>query len=261
VPSTPIRLRDAHLLRVPRIIPIFWVIKALSTAAGESTSDYLVHAISPVGAVGIGFLAFLGALAIQFSRHRYVAWAYWLAVCMVGVFGTMAADVLHVGFHVPYVASSALYAICLAAVFVVWERTEHTLSIHTIDTPRREAFYWAAVVATFATGTAVGDLSATTLHLGYGHSALLFIGLMAIPVLGYVAFGLNGVGAFWIAYVLTRPIGASFSDWIGKSHAVGGLGVGDGTVALIFFAAIVVLVAYLSVSKIDVQSTPVVEKS
>src|SRR6202012_655664 len=121
----------------------FWAIKALSTALGESTSDYLVHALNPVVAVGLGFVGFLAAMAVQFSMGRYVAWAYWFAVVMVGVFGTMAADVLHVGFHVPYVASSLLYAVSLVVVFIVWQLTEQTLSIHTIDSPRRELFYWA----------------------------------------------------------------------------------------------------------------------
>jgi uncharacterized membrane-anchored protein len=143
-------LRGAR--RVPEITVYFWAIKALSTAMGESSSDYLVHAMAPELAVVLGFVGFVIALAIQFTRRRYVAWAYWLAVVGVGVFGTMAADVLHVGFGVPYVASSVLYGVVLLAVFVSWQRTERTLSIHSIDTDRREAFYWAAVVATFAMG-------------------------------------------------------------------------------------------------------------
>src|SRR3984893_2622790 len=133
--SSPLWARAA--LRVPEITIYFWVIKALSTAMGESTSDYLVHAMAPVAAVGLGFVGFVIALIVQFSMRRYVAWAYWFAVVMVGVFGTMAADVLHVGFHVPYIASSLFYAVGLALVFVVWEKTEKTLSIHSIDTPRR----------------------------------------------------------------------------------------------------------------------------
>src|ERR1700759_4644829 len=154
-------------LRVPEITVYFWVIKALSTALGESTSDFLVHAISPVLAVLLGFAAVVAALTLQLRQGRYVAWIYWLAVVMVGIFGTMAADVLHVGLGVPYAASSVLYALFLGVVFVVWSRTEHTLSVHAIDTRRRELFYWAAVVGTFALGTAVGDLFAVTLHLGY----------------------------------------------------------------------------------------------
>src|ERR1700722_11154343 len=140
-------------LRVPEITAYFWVIKALSTAMGEATSDYLVKTLPPIPAVGLGFVGFVVALALQFSRHRYVAWAYWLAVVGVGVFGTMAADVLHVGFHVPYIASSILYGIILVAAFIFRQRTEKTLSIHTINPPRREIFYWAVVIATFAMGT------------------------------------------------------------------------------------------------------------
>ncbi|HVB09113.1 MAG TPA: hypothetical protein VNM16_01960, partial [Bacillota bacterium] len=142
-------------LRVPEITVYFWIVKGLSTALGESTSDYLVHTINPYIAVMLGFAGFVTALVLQFSVRRYIAWTYWFAVVMVGVFGTMAADVLHVALGVPYVASTILYALILAAVFFTWSRVEPTLSIHSIDTPRREAFYWAAVVATFAMGTAL----------------------------------------------------------------------------------------------------------
>src|SRR5579864_5927970 len=166
------------LLMVPEITVYFWVAKVLSTAIGESTSDYLVHAMPPVLAVLLGFAGFLVALALQFSMRRYVAWTYWLAVAMVGVFGTMAADVLHVRFGVAYTESSILYAAILIAVFATWQHTEKTLSIHTINTARREAFYWAAVAATFAAGTALGDFTAYTLGLGYFTSALLFAGII-----------------------------------------------------------------------------------
>jgi uncharacterized membrane-anchored protein len=248
---TRLTLRGA--LRVPEITAYFWAIKALSTAMGESTSDYLVHAMDPVAAVLLGFVGFLAALALQFSMRRYVAWTYWLAVVMVGVFGTMAADVLHVGFGVPYPVSSVFYGIVLAAVFVSWQRTEKTLSIHTVDTPRREAFYWAAVVATFAMGTAVGDLTATTFGLGYLASGLLFAAVIALPAVGYWRYGWNPVFSFWFAYVATRPLGASFADWLGKPQDVGGLGIGDGTVALALGTVIFVLVAYLAVTRRDVQ--------
>ena len=240
-------------LRVPEITVYFWVIKALSTALGESTSDYLVHRIHPVPAVLLGFTGFVIALALQFSMRRYVAWTYWFAVVMVGVFGTMAADVLHVGFHVPYIASTLLYAIVLAAVFYTWEQTEHTLSIHSIDTARREAFYWAAVVATFAMGTAVGDLTSVTLHLGYAGSALLFAGLILVPAAGYRWGGWNPVLSFWMAYVLTRPLGASVADWLGKPKSFSGLGLGNGPVSVVFLMLIAALVGYLAVTRRDVQ--------
>ncbi|MGN6868737.1 MAG: COG4705 family protein [Solirubrobacteraceae bacterium] len=248
------RLTVKGARRVPEVTVFFWAIKALSTAMGESTSDYLVHAMAPELAVVLGFVGFVVALVIQFSRRRYVAWAYWLAVVGVGVFGTMAADVLHVGFGVPYVASSVLYGVVLLAVFVSWQNTERTLSIHSIDTDRREAFYWAAVVATFAMGTAVGDLTAITLHLGYLASGLLFAGMIAVPAFGYWRLGWNPILCFWLAYVATRPLGASFADWMGKPQSAGGLGWGDGTVALVLTLAIVSLVAYLTVTRRDVQS-------
>ena len=247
-------LTRAGALRVPEITVYFWVIKGLSTAMGESTSDFLVHRIHPVPAVGLGFIGFVVALALQFSMRRYLAWTYWFAVVMVGVFGTMAADVLHVGLGVPYVASTLLYGVVLAAVFVVWQRTEGTLSIHTVNTPRREAFYWAAVVATFAMGTALGDLTANTLHLGYGYSFLLFAGIIAIPAIGFRLFHWNAVLAFWFAYVVTRPLGASFADWLGKPADLGGLGLGNGAVSLVLTGAIACLVAYLAVTRADVQS-------
>jgi len=243
-------------LRVPEITVYFWVIKALSTAMGESTSDYLVHALNPVPAVLLGFVFFVAALVLQFSVRRYIAWTYWLAVCMVGVFGTMAADVLHVGFGVPYIASSLLYAAILAAVFITWGRTEPTLSIHSIDTPRREIFYWLAVVATFAMGTALGDLTATTFHLGYLASGFLFAVVIAIPAFGYRFLRWNAVFSFWFAYVATRPFGASFADYLGKPKAVGGVGLGDGPVALVLAIVIFCLVAFLAVTHRDEQRVP-----
>lgn len=255
-------MRSRHLaggpraLRVPEITAYFWTVKGLSTALGESVSDYVVHKLHPVPAVLLGFVGFLAALTLQFSMRRYVAWTYWFAVVMVGVFGTMAADVLHVGLGVPYVASAALYSVALAAVFVVWQRCERTLSIHSIDTPRRELFYWAAVVSTFALGTAVGDLTAITLHLGYARSIVLFAGVMVIPAVGFWRFRWNAVLAFWFAYVVTRPLGASFADWLGKPTNANGLGFGSGRVSLVLMVFIVCVVAYLATTRIDVQGEP-----
>jgi len=235
---------------------LFWVIKGLSTALGESTSDYSVHAVAPALAVLLGFGGFVVALVLQLRRGSYGAWNYWFAVAMVGVFGTMAADVLHVGLGVPYVASTFLYAAVLAAVFVGWQRIEGTLSIHSITTARRECFYWAAVVATFAMGTALGDLTAITLHLGYFTSAVLFAGLITVPAIGYRFLHWNGIASFWIAYVLTRPLGASLADGFGKPTIAGGLGLGANKVALVLAALIVVLVAYLALTKADAPRTP-----
>ncbi len=233
--------------KVPEITVIFWVIKLFTTAMGEATSDYSVHTINPVIAVVLGFIAFVIALAIQLSATRYVPWRYWLAVVMVAVFGTMAADVLHVRFSVPYADSAALYGTVLAVVLIAWYLSERTLSIHSITTLRRELFYWATVSATFAVGTAAGDMMATTFHFGYLASALLFLGLIALPVFGSFVAHLNEVATFWFAYILTRPLGASVADWLGFPHQVGGEGVGHGVVALVTSAVIVVLVLGVSV--------------
>jgi uncharacterized membrane-anchored protein len=246
-------LTTTGTLRVPEITVAFWVIKALSTAMGEATSDYLVNAMVPEIAVLLGFAGFCLALYLQFKKARYSAWTYWFAVAMVGVFGTMAADVLHVALHVPYTASSILYAVILATVFILWRRTEQTLSIHSIDTPRREAFYWATVVATFAMGTALGDFTATTLKFGYFPSAALFAGIMLIPIIGYRLLHWNTIFCFWFAYVVTRPLGASIADGLSKSKDSSGLGLGDGPVALGFIVLIVVLVAHQAITGAGVQ--------
>jgi uncharacterized membrane-anchored protein len=245
-------IRTPHSLKVPaRIAAIFWAIKLLTTAFGESTSDYLVHNVNPYLAVVGGFVVFLVAMALQLRTDRYVPWVYWLAVSMVAVFGTMAADVLHIEFRVPYIGSSLLFAVLLVAVFWSWSRVERTLSIHSITTARRELFYWGAVLATFAMGTALGDLAAYTLNLGFFAAGVLFAVLFALPGLAFYVFRINPVLAFWAAYVMTRPLGASFADWTGKSTSAGGLGWGDGPVAAVLAILIVAGVAYLTVSRSD----------
>ncbi len=248
-------LTTKGLLRVPQITVLFWIIKGLSTAMGESTSDFLVHAMAPALAVILGFAGLAAALVLQFWQRRYVAWAYWLAVVMVGIFGTMAADVLHVGLHVSYTASTVLYALVLIAIFVVWQRTEHTLSIHSVDSVRREAFYWMTVAATFAMGTALGDFTAYTLRMGYFPSAALFAGMIAIPAIGYRWLRWNAIACFWFAYVITRPLGASIADGLAKPKSASGLGIGNGPVMFVLGTLIVVLVAYLAIAKADVQTT------
>jgi uncharacterized membrane-anchored protein len=221
----------------------FWIAKGASTALGEALSDYSIHLLPPVVAVLLGFVLFLGALALQLSRRRYVAGVYWLTVAMVGVFGTMAADVVHVVLGLPYAVSAAGYALALALVFVGWRRTEGTIDVHAVTTTRRELFYWAAVVATFATGTALGDFTAMGLGLGYLPSIALFAALILVPALGYRNGRWNAVFSFWFAYVLTRPLGASVADWLGKPVADGGVGLGAGWVSLAFAVAMIVVVA------------------
>ncbi|WP_371859701.1 COG4705 family protein [Tengunoibacter tsumagoiensis] len=242
------------LRKVPEITVYFWIIKLLTTAMGEVTSDYLAHQLDPLIAVALAGTAFVVALLLQFIVRRYVAWIYWLAIAMVAVFGTMAADVLHVGLKVPYIVSTALFSVALIAIFLIWYLSEKTLSIHSIFTRRREVFYWAAVMATFALGTAAGDLTATTGNLGYFASGVLFAVLIAIPALAYWLFGLNEIVAFWLAYILTRPLGASFADWVGKPQDLGGAGVGTGVVSLILTILIIGFVGYLTITHKDTRS-------
>jgi len=234
--------------KVPQVTLIFWAIKILSTGMGETTSDYLVRAIDPVVAVMLGGVCFAAALILQLAVRRYIPWIYWLAVVMVAIFGTMVADVLHIVFHIPYVVSSVFFAITLTGIFVVWYAIERTLSIHTINTRRRELFYWATVIITFALGTAVGDMTATTLQLGYFASGVLFAVLFAVPAIGYRFFGLNEIFAFWFAYIVTRPLGASFADWLGRPVDAGGVGIGTGVVSLALALVIAILVGYLTVA-------------
>jgi len=240
-------------LKVPEITVYFWITKILTTAMGEVTSDYLAHQINPIIAVALGGVGLAGALALQFSVRRYIAWIYWLAVVMVAIFGTMVADVLHVALGVPYIVSTVLFAVTLTVIFILWYQSEKTLSIHSIYTGRRELFYWATVITTFALGTATGDLAATTPGLGYLSSGVLFGILIALPFVAYKRFGLNAILAFWIAYILTRPFGASFADWVGKPQDLSGLGVGTGLVSLVLGALIVGLVGYLTITRKDVQ--------
>jgi uncharacterized membrane-anchored protein len=234
-------------VKVPQITVMFWLVKVLTTGTGEAASDYLA-AHNLVIAAGLGLIGLAVGLALQLRMRRYVPWAYWLAVSMVAVFGTMAADAVHVVLGIPYPVTSAGYAAAVGVVFWAWYRSERTLDIHSIVTRRREAFYWVAVLATFALGTAVGDLSAITLNLGYLPSAVLYGVLIAVPAFGWWRLRWNPVAAFWAAYVLTRPLGASIADWVGKPADRSGLGLGDGPVTVASSILIVALVAWLTLS-------------
>jgi len=242
------------LTKVPKIAGSFWLIKLMTTAMGEATSDFLVGKFNPYLAVLIGFIAFVSALVLQFSTKKYVTWIYWLAAAMVSVFGTMAADVLHKQFGVPYILSTLFYGVLLVVIFSLWQKSEGTLSIHSIYTRNRELFYWAVVVTTFALGTATGDLTAITFNLGYFGSAIMFSVIFLLPAIGYWLFRLNAIFAFWFAYVITRPVGASFADWLGKPKTSGGLGYGDGLVALVLSVIIIILVGYTQIAGKDHQT-------
>jgi uncharacterized membrane-anchored protein len=238
--------------KVPEIIGLFWVVKVLTTGMGEAMSDYLGEKSIPLaGLVGISGFAF--AMWLQLRERTYRAPVYWFTVMMVAVFGTMVADGVHVGAGLPYTVTTPLYAVAVAAVFWAWQRSEGTLSIHSITTRRREILYWTAVLGTFALGTAAGDLTAISLHLGYLASAILFAAVIAVPALLWRRGAMNPILAFWAAYVVTRPLGASLADWFAKPHARTGLGVGDGTVSVLALLVFVALVTYIAVTRRDIQ--------
>jgi uncharacterized membrane-anchored protein len=244
------------LVKVPQATALFWIIKVLTTGMGETASDFLAHTLEPPVAVGIGGVGLAAGLAAQFWAARYRAGIYWFAVVMVSIFGTMAADVLHVGLGIPYAVSTVAFAVALAAILWLWYRTEGTLSIHSVTAGRREVFYWATVLATFALGTAVGDLTAATLGWGYLGSGLIFAAAIAVPALAFRARRLGPIAAFWTAYVITRPLGASFADWMGVSTARGGLGVGTGPITVAWAAVIAALVGYLVYTRADRAQLP-----
>ena len=233
--------------RVPEPDAAFWVVKIVTTGLGETLSDFLVRRFAPELAVPAALLVLVLALVVQLRARAYRPVRYWAAALMVSVFGTMAADVLHVGIGVPYAVSTAGFAVALAAVFAAWWASERTLSVHDITTARREGFYWAAVMATFALGTAAGDLTATSLGLGYLGSGLLFLVVFALPGLLFAATRRWGVALFWVAYVTTRPLGASFADQLAVPAARGGAGLGTGPVSAALLLLLVVLVGALAV--------------
>ena len=242
--------------KVPEITALFWVIKILTTGFGESFSDWLDHGfgVPPIVVIG-GTGAVTAACAIvQFRMPRYRPWAYWTLVTMIAVFGTMFADSLRVlGLSLPQ--STAVFIVLLAAVFGCWYRCEHTLSIHDIDTPRRETFYWTVVSGTFILGTVAGDLTAGVLGWGYFPSAAVFAVAIAVPALAHRYLGLSAVTAFWAAYVVTRPLGASLADGMGLSHH-DGLGWGTGAVSLLWAAVIALVLAASTISSRRVTVAP-----
>ena len=262
-PAPPARARQAGPLigrifpapvaaKVPEVIFVFWVVKILTTAGGEATSDYL-KTWGNIRGGGTEVLVFLVGLVLQFSTRRYRALAYWSLAFAIAISGTGISDFLHLDVHIPYAGTTLLWAAVLAAIFWLWQRGEGTLSIHSITTQRREAFYWATVFATFALGTALGDFTATSLDLGYLASGILFGVLILLPALAWRRFGLNSIAAFWMSYVVTRPLGASFADYMSKPRALSGVNFGDGPTAVVFAVAVLVLVLYLAVARPDIQ--------
>jgi uncharacterized membrane-anchored protein len=237
---------------VPEITLLFWVVKIMTTAGGEALSDYLALGSKVTGAV-IETLFLVVGLVWQFRTRRYVAAAYWFAAYAIATFGTGISDTLHLVVGIPYAGTTILWAVVLALVFWGWYRSEGTLSIHTITTRRRESYYWATVFATFALGTALGDFTATALGLGYLASGIMFGMIILIPAVAWARFGLGSVAAFWFAYVVTRPLGASFADYFSKPHSISGAGFGDGRTAAAAALITAVLVVYLAVTRHDIQ--------
>ncbi len=248
-------LRPA-LAKVPQITLMFWVLKLLTTGMGEAMSDFLgQHSVPVAGAVGL--LGLVLAPVSQLNRPSLAAPRYyWFAVMMVAVFGTMAADGIRDGARAsPTASPRPCSTLITAATFLRWYRSEGTLSIDSINTRRRERYYWAAVLATFALGTAAGDLTAYQLNLGFWPSVLLFAAVIAIPALAWWRGSMHPILAFWFAYVVTRPLGASFADGFSKATH-GGLRLGDGTVSAVVLVVFVSLVAYVTGTGRDVQRAP-----
>jgi uncharacterized membrane-anchored protein len=258
--TTTARTRDTATLgrkmlnKVPEVTIFFWVIKIMCTTVGETAADYLNDNLG-FGLTKTTYVTgalLIVLLAVQFRLRRYVPGVYWSVVVVISVFGTLITDNMTDGYNVPLTTSTIVFSIVLAGVFASWYAVERTLSIHTIFTTRREAFYWLAILFTFALGTAAGDLSAEKLDLGYAVSILIFGGLIAAVTIGHYAFGLNAVLSFWLAYILTRPLGASIGDEMSQnSHKYGGLGLGTTGTSYIFLGCILALVAYLSITRKD----------
>lgn len=237
--------------RVPKVTVDFWLIKLMAVTMGETAADYL--------AVNLGFgltatslimtAILIGALVLQFGQRRYVPWSYWLAVVLISIVGTLVTDNLVDNFGVSLISATIGFTIALAATFAAWFASEKTLSIHKVFTLKREAYYWLAILFTFALGTAAGDMVAELFGLGYLATGILFGMIIASLALGYALLGLDPILGFWLAYIFTRPLGASFGDLLSQPTKFGGMGLGTIITSALFLAAIIAIVAYMSVSR------------
>jgi uncharacterized membrane-anchored protein len=240
------------LNKVPQVTVFFWIIKILATTVGETAADFLSGlGLGLSGTTVVMTLVFVAVLVAQFRSRRYVPGVYWLTVVLISVVGTLITDNLTDGLGVPLEVSTAVFAVALGITFAVWHRSEGTLSIHSIVTARREAFYWLAILFTFALGTAVGDLVDERFGVGYWPTALIVALLIAAVAASHLVFKANAVLTFWIAYVLTRPLGASLGDGFAQPRTDGGLGLGTTWTSLLFLVTILAVVVYLAVSKRD----------
>ena len=238
------------LNKVPEVTLLFWIIKILATTVGETAADFLNTKLH-FGLTGTSMMMgvlLLVALFVQMRAKRYIPSVYWIAVVLLSVFGTLLTDNLVDNFGVALETITIGFSIALAATFLAWYASERTLSVHTIETSKREFFYWAAILLTFALGTAAGDLLAEGLHLGYAYSALAFGAVISLITLAHFV-GLNAVLAFWMAYVLTRPFGASLGDLLSQPTANGGLGLGTVVTSALFLVTILGLIAYLTINQ------------
>lgn len=255
----PQSLDMSNINRVPRVTADFWLIKLMAVTMGETAADYLAVNL------GLGLTAtslimsvvLVLTLGLQFAQKRYVPWAYWLAVVLISIVGTLITDNLTDNLGVPLETSTVFFTMALVTTFALWYASERTLSIHSIYTTRREAFYWLAILFTFALGTAAGDLVAERFEFGYFTTALLFAAVIAVIAFGYYAFKLNAVAAFWLAYIFTRPAGASVGDLLAQPIEYGGLGLGTVVTSVLFLAVILVTVTYMMFSyEPEVAATP-----
>lgn len=241
------------LVKVPEVTAFFWIIKVLATTVGETFADYLnvTLGFGLNGTTSVTLVALLIALIFQFRSTKYRPALYWLVVVLISIAGTLFTDNLTDNLNVSLITTSIIFSIILAIVFIIWHRTEASLAIHSIYTPRREAFYWSAILFTFALGTATGDLFAERLGLGYGVSLIVFAAVIVVIALSWRSKVLNPVLAFWAIYVLTRPLGASIGDLLSQSKKDGGIGLGTTTTSAIFLTIILGLVVYLTRSRKD----------
>ncbi|MBU0780567.1 hypothetical protein [Loktanella salsilacus] len=239
---------SAALNRVPDVTVDFWLIKLMAVTMGETAADFLAVNLG-LGLTATSLLMaaiLIGALALQFRQRRYVPWSYWLAVVLISIVGTLVTDNLVDNFGVSLVTTTVLFSALLALTFAAWFASERTLSIHEVKTTRREGFYWLAILFTFALGTAAGDLVAEHFALGYMATGILFGMIIASVTAGYFVLKLDGIWAFWIAYIFTRPLGASFGDLLSQPAEYGGYGLGTIMTSALFLAAIVAIVIYMS---------------
>jgi len=248
------------LNKVPEVTLIFWIIKVMSTTVGETGADYLAVHVGLGAGLTMGIMVGLLVVALigQFATRRYTPWIYWLTVVLVSVVGTQITDFLTDTLEVSLYVSTAVFTIVLAAIFLVWYAVERTLSIATIVTRRRELFYWTAILFTFALGTAAGDLATEALGLGFNIGAVTFGILIAVAAGAYYV-GVNAILTFWIAYILTRPLGASLGDLLSQSRDYGGLGLGTITTSVTFLVIIVTLVSLLTLRRNNADPTSAVE--